>query len=72
MTWLKIIQLLLSLANGIANTIRETQLLDAGSAQETARTLASIGQRLKISDQIQKEIEALSDQALNDKLRGDT
>lgn len=71
MTWLTILRLLLSLANSVAAVVREKQLMDAGEAKATARSLAVIAERLGIADKLRAEVEALSDSELDAELRGD-
>lgn len=71
MTWITILRLLLSLANSIAAVVREKQLLDAGEAKATAKSLAVIADRLGIADKLRAEVEALSDSELDAELRGD-
>ncbi len=52
----------------LSQIVQEKQLLDAGAAQESARILAETGQLLGIGKQIVREIEAMSDQDLDDAL----
>ena len=72
MTWLALLKVVLQLANGLANIIRERNLMDVGEAKAAAKSLAAIADRLKIGDAVRTEIEAMSDADLNDALRGDT
>lgn len=71
MTALAIFRAVLTLANAIASYLREKQLMDAGEARATAKSLASLSQRLGISNQVVAEVEALSDADLDAELRGD-
>ena len=52
MTWLKLIQLVLTLATRIAGTIRADKLMTAGEAKATARSLAALSHALGISQQV--------------------
>ena len=52
----------------LSQIVQEKQLLDAGAAQESARIIAETGQLLGIGRQIVSEIEAMSDQDLDDAL----
>ena len=71
MTALAIFRAVLALANAIASYLREKQLMDAGEARATAKSLAALSQRLGISNQVVAEVEALSDADLDAELRGD-
>lgn len=71
MTWLRLIRLFLTLATRIAGTIRNKQLLDAGEARATARSLAALTHALGISQEVREEVAAMSDEELNRELRGD-
>jgi hypothetical protein len=71
MGWLGLLKVVLSLANAIAGYVKDKQLLDAGAAQETARSLAQLQQRLGLVAQVDAEVKALTDADLNAALRGD-
>ena len=71
MTWLRLIQLVLTLATRIAGTVRADKLMTAGEAKATARSLAALSNALGISQQVREEVAAMSDEELNRELRGD-
>jgi hypothetical protein len=71
MSWLGLLQLVLRLGAALADIVRERQLLDAGAAQQAARSLAETARRLEIGDRVTAEIEAMSDNDLDAALRGD-
>lgn len=71
MAWLTALRTLLSLALAIASIVRSRQLMAAGEAKATARSLAVIAERLGIADKLRAEVEALSDSELDAELRGD-
>jgi hypothetical protein len=70
-TWLGIFKLCLQLLNGVAGIIKDKQLMDAGEAKATAKSLAKTIKTLEIGKAIEEEVEALSDEDLNAELRGD-
>lgn len=71
MSTIAIIRLLLGLAGTLADIVREKQLMDAGEARATAKSLALLSQRLKISNEVVEEVAAMSDEELDEELRGD-
>lgn len=71
MSWIKAIQLVLVLLTRIAGTVRNKNLMDAGEAKATARSLAALTHALGISQQVREEVAALSDADLDAELRGD-
>lgn len=71
MTWVKLIWLLLSIANRIAGTVRADKLMDAGEAKATAASLAALSARLGIAQQVAEEVARLSEADLDADLRGD-
>lgn len=71
MTALAIFRAALALAHIVASYLRERQLMDAGEAKATAKSLAALSQRLGISNAVVAEVEALSDADLDAELRGD-
>lgn len=68
-TWLKVFRIILSLANSVAEIIRNNKLMDAGEAKHFAKDLALLQERLGISDQVAAEVEKLSDQQVDEELR---
>ena len=70
MGWLSLLKIVLSLANSLANIVREKQLMDAGEAKATAKALTEIAKRLKIGREVTAQIEAMSDSDIDDALRG--
>jgi hypothetical protein len=71
MGWLTILRLVLSIANSIAEVVRDKQLMDAGEAAATAKSLAALADRLAIGRAVEAEIAALTDQQARDKLKED-
>lgn len=71
MSWLKAIQLALVLLTRIAGTVRNKNLMDAGEARATARSLAALSARLGIAQQVAEEVGKMSDADLDAELRGD-
>ncbi len=69
MGWLSLLRALLSLINYVAEIIRDKQLLDAGEAVATAKSLAVLQSRLGIADQVAAEVDALSDGDVDAELR---
>lgn len=69
--WLGALKLLLSLALSIADTIRERRLMDAGEAKATAKSLVALANRLQLGNELLLEIEAMTDDEIDDALRGD-
>lgn len=69
--WFGLLKVLISLALSIADTIREKQLMDAGEAKATAKSLVALASRLQIGNELLVEIEAMSDDEIDDALRGD-
>lgn len=70
MTWLAIFKLLLTLADKIADIIRQSQLLDAGAKAEVAVQLGRIAARLQITDEIRATVDSMSDEDLDKELAG--
>ena len=68
-SWLGVLKALLALANGIADIVRERQLMQAGEDRAMAKQLTAIAQRLEISDAIRAEVEAMSEGDLDEELR---
>lgn len=71
MGMLTILRLLLTLASTIADVVREKRLMDAGAKAEVGRQLVEVTRRAGITDQVRKQIEAMSDSDLDAELRGD-
>ena len=61
----------LALAGILADIVREKQLMDAGEAKATAKSLAAMAERLGIAKEVAAEVAALSDADLDAELRGD-
>lgn len=70
-SWLGVLKAVLSLANGIADIVREKRLMDAGEAKALARNLSELAKRLEIGAAVTAEIEAMTDTEIDDALRGD-
>lgn len=70
--WLGFLKVLLGLAANVAGIIRTKQAMDAGAKVEIGRQVAEVVRRAGVSDQVRLEIAAMSDDALDDELRGDT
>lgn len=68
---LKGVQVLIAFATTLASLIRNKNLMDAGEAKATARSLAALSHALGISQQVREEVAAMSDEDLNRELRGD-
>ena len=71
MTWLTILRLLLSVADKISVIVRSQQLLGAGEDRQIAKQLASIAERLQISEALDAERDAMSLEQIKDSLRED-
>lgn len=71
MTWLAIFRGLISLALTVADYIRDKQLMDAGEAMATAKSLTEMAKRLGIVDQVRAEVAALTDAEIDAELAGD-
>jgi hypothetical protein len=71
MIWLRFLKAVLVLANTVATLIHDQNLLDAGEAQATAKSLAALSQRLGIANQVAVEVASLSNDELDADLRGD-
>lgn len=71
MTWFKVLQGILALANAVANLVREQKLMDAGEAKAVAGSLAALSSRLGISQEVREAVARLSDEELDAELRGD-
>jgi hypothetical protein len=71
MNLLAVFRAVLSLANILADFVRDKQLMDAGEAMATAKSLAALSQRLGIANQVAAEVASLSNDELDADLRGD-
>lgn len=71
MGWLGLLKLLLTVANTVSNIVREQNLMNAGEAKATAKSLAELSERLGIARQVAEEVAALSDADLDAELRGE-
>lgn len=71
MNWLGLLRAVLALANYLAQIVRDKQLLDAGEAKATAKSLVELQKRLDIGREVEDEIANLSDQEARDRLKGD-
>lgn len=70
MPWLGLLKLFLSLASTLANYLREKKLLDAGAKAEIGRQLVEVTRRAGVADQVRAEIANMTDDAIDDELRG--
>ncbi len=66
--WLSVLQLFLTIADTVANIVREKQLMDAGEAKATATQLAAIAKRAGITDEIRAAVGKLTDAEIDDEL----
>jgi hypothetical protein len=71
MSWIAFFRVVMSLANSVATIIREKQLMDAGEAKATAKSLASLSSRLGIAQAVATEVANLTDIELDSDLKGD-
>jgi hypothetical protein len=71
MGWVKLLQLLLTVANTVSRIIHDEKLMTAGEARQTARSIAAMTERLGIAREVAAEVAALSDADLDAELRGD-
>ena len=71
MSWLALLRLLLGIADKVADIIRAQQLLGAGEDRQIAKQLASIAERLQISEALDAERDAMSLDQIKDSLRED-
>jgi hypothetical protein len=71
MSWLTILRLLLTVADKIADVVRQQQLLDAGAKAEIAVQLAAIAKRVEIGQQVNDAIDALSEKQVQDSVEAD-
>jgi hypothetical protein len=71
MNLLAVFRAVLSLATILADFVRDKQLMDAGEAKATAKSLAALSQRLGIANQVEAEVAALSNDEIDADLRGD-
>jgi hypothetical protein len=71
MGWITVLRLLLSLLGTVADAVRDRQLLSAGEAKATAKSLAALADRLAIGRAVEAEIAALTDQQARDELKED-
>lgn len=71
MGWLSFLKALLAAASAVANLIRDRSLLQAGENAAIARSLAEISDRLKIHRELVDQIEAMTDDEIDQALRGD-
>lgn len=67
-SWIAILKTALSIVSTIANYIHEENLMDAGEDRAIAKQMAEIASRLKISDAMLQEIEAMSDEEIDKEL----
>jgi hypothetical protein len=70
-TWLAIFKLLLTLADKIADVIRQQQLLDAGAKAEIAVQLAAIAHAVEIGQQVNDAIDVLSETEVQGEVEAD-
>ena len=71
MGWLSFLKALLAAASAVANLIRDRSLLQAGENAAIARSLAEISDRLEIHRELADQIEAMTDDEIDQALRGD-
>jgi hypothetical protein len=71
MNLLAIFRAVIGLASILADIVREKQLMDAGEAKATAKSLAALSSRLGIAQAVADEVAALSDDEINADLRGE-
>ncbi len=69
--WLTILRLFLTIANQIADIVREKQLMDAGEALATAKQLAEIAHSVGIGNEVNAAIDALSEPQVQDEVEAD-
>lgn len=69
-SWLTLLRILLSLASNVAGIVRTRQAMDAGAKAEVGRQLAEIARKAGVAEQMRAEIAAMTDDALNEELRG--
>lgn len=70
MGWLSVFSALLKLANLILGIVQQKQLLDAGAKAQLARDLAELAKRAGVADQVSIEVDKLTDDELDQELRG--
>jgi hypothetical protein len=70
-TWLTIFKLLLTLADKIADVVRQQQLLDAGAKAEIAVQLAAIAHAVEIGQQVNDAIDVLSETEVQGEVEAD-
>lgn len=70
MGWLSLLKILLTLANGIANIVREKKLMDAGAAKEIAISLRAISVSSGIAREIEAETEKMTPEEILRDLEG--
>lgn len=69
--WLAVLKGVLSIADKVADIVRAKQLMDAGEAKATARSLAGMAERLGISEALDAERNAMSLDQIKDALKED-
>ena len=69
MTWIKIIFLVLKIADMLLSSARENKWIKIGEDREIAKQLAEISRKAGISKQVMQEISGLSDDKLDERLR---
>lgn len=68
--WLGFLKVLLGLAANVAGIIRTKQAMDAGAKAEIGRQLVQVMARVGVTEQVRQEIAGMTDDALDDELRG--
>lgn len=71
MTWLSILKLVLTIADRLSRMVHDENLMTAGENRYVAKQLAEIQERLRITDQVIAEVNAMSPDQVRDKLRED-
>jgi hypothetical protein len=71
MGWLTILRLVLSIANSIAEVVRDKQLLDAGEAKATAKALADTAETLGVAKAVKARLANASEAEIDDILKDD-
>ena len=73
-SWLTLLRILLSLAANVAGIVRTKQAMDAGARAEAnrqiTRALVEIARKAGVADKVRDEITGMTDDALDEELRG--
>ena len=71
MIWIKLVVLLLQVAQAITRYMRDKQLLEEGGRRVIAKQLAAVAKAAEIARDVQKDVGSKTDDEIDAALRGD-